>query len=130
MEILIKLAQYHDSKGHLRESDYVDNLILRIAKSEDGEDLIEGVEWKNPNLDPKKLQEMERNIYPEGFHYYTDMDIPSAKGLIEYLPKEQRTLRNVSDSFVILIAPLAGKLFVCGEKHPTVAVQIQQCFVF
>ena len=99
MEILIKLAQYHDSKGNLRESDYVDNLILRMAKSEDGEDLIEGVEWKNPNLDPEKLQAMERNIYPEGFHLYTDVDIPTSKALVEYLPKEQRTLQNLSENF-------------------------------
>ena len=115
MKILIKLAQYHDSKGHLKESDYVDNLILRIAKSEDGEDLIEGVEWKNPNLDPEKLQEMERDIYPAGFHYYTDIDIPSAKGLIEYLPKEQRTLRNVSESFGDALSEDTDKVIVDGE---------------
>lgn len=115
MEILIKLAQYHDSKGNLRESDYVDNLILRIAKSEDGEDLIEGVEWKNPNLDPEKLQEMERGIYPEGFHYYTDIDIPSSKALVGYLPKEQRTLRNVSESFGDALSSDTDKVIVDGE---------------
>ena len=115
MEILIKLAQYHDSKGNLRESDYVDNLILRMAKSEDGEDLIEGVEWKKPNLDPEKLQAMERNIYPEGFHLYTDVDIPTSKALVEYLPKEQRTLQNLSENFGDVLSSDTDKVIVDGE---------------
>lgn len=115
MEILIKLAQYHDSKSHYKESDYVDNLIVRLAKSEDGEDLIQGVEWKNPNLDPEKLQEMERDIYPAGFHYYTDIDIPGTKETIEYLPKEQRTLRNLSDEFGDAISSGTDKVIVDGE---------------
>lgn len=116
MNLLIKLAQYHDSKGHLKESDYVDNLMLRLSKSEDGEDLIKGVEWKNPRFKPENLQEMESEIYPEGFHYYTDLDIPSARTMIEMLPEENRTLQNISDSFGDAVSSGTDKVIVDGEE--------------
>ena len=115
MEILIKLAQYHDKRKQYRESDYVDNLMIKLSKSETGEDLIEGVEWKNPNLDPKKLQEMESQIYPEGFHYYTDIDVDQAKRSIEYLPEEMRSLRNISEGFGDAVSSGTDKVIVDGE---------------
>ena len=119
MEILIRLAQYHDSKGHYNESDYVDKLLLRIAKSEDGEDFIKGVEWKNPNFQPEDLQELENKIYPLGFHYYQDVDIPEIKSQMEYLPQEMRTLSNLpnltGDMFGEVVSEGTDKVIVDGE---------------
>jgi hypothetical protein len=115
MNLLIRLADYHESLGRYKESDYVDNLMLRLSKSEDGEDLIKGVEWKNPRFKPENLQQMEAKIYPEGFHYYTDLDIPSARTMLEMIPEEDRTLENVSDSFGDALSSGTDKVIVDGE---------------
>jgi hypothetical protein len=117
MNLLVRLAKYHESKGRFKESDYIDNLMLRLSKSEDGEDLIKGVEWKNPRFKPENLQQMESEIYPEGFHYYTDLDIPNARRMIEMMPEEYRTLENVSNEFGDALSSSTDKVIVDGEEN-------------
>ena len=117
MNLLVRLAKYHESLGRYKESDYVDNLMLRLSKAEDGEDLIKGVEWKNPRFKPENLQQMESEIYPEGFHYYTDLDIPNARRMIEMMPEEHRTLENVSNEFGDALSSSTDKVIVDGEEN-------------
>lgn len=115
MEILIKLAKYHDTSGNYMQSDYVDNLMKRFAKTPEGKDLIEGVEWKNPNLYPEELQRMERITYPSGFHTYGDYDVSEMREMVEDLPERNRTLDTVRPMLDEALSDETDRVIVDGE---------------
>lgn len=114
---IIKLAQIYDELGNFVDSDRLDNILIKLSKSETGKDLIEGVEWKNPDFSPQELQRMEREIYPSGFHTYDDYDASELQELVEYLPEEQRTLGNIKSMFEEALSDETDKVIVDGEPN-------------
>lgn len=114
---IIKLAQIYDNKGNYFDSDRLDNVLIRMSKSETGKDLIEGVEWKNPDFSPQELQRMEREIYPSGFHTYDEYDASGLQGMVEELPEQQRTLGNIKSMFEDALSDETDKLIVDGEPN-------------
>lgn len=113
---LTKLALFHDKNGNFRQSDYVDNLMKKIAKTPEGKDLVEGVEWINPNFDPEELQRMERETYPSGFHTYDDYDVSEFREELEQLPERQRTLNTIRPMLDEALSDETDKVIVDGEQ--------------
>jgi hypothetical protein len=92
--LLVRLAKKNELSGSVKKADFFDNLIIKIAKSDEGENLVEGVDWKNSNFKPIDLQRMENRIYPEGFHEYQDYDLPTDNN-----PRSYRSVQNDMDEY-------------------------------
>jgi hypothetical protein len=92
--LFIRLAKKNEQGGHVKKADFFDNLIFKLAKSDEGENLVEGVDWKNSNFKPIDLQRMENRIYPEGFHEYQDYDLPTDNN-----PRSYRSVQNDVDEY-------------------------------
>jgi hypothetical protein len=76
MKIILSSCEYHESVGNFKQADINDKVLQKIAKNPEGEPIVEKVDWKNPDIKPTDISRMEKEIYPEGFHLFTDLEVP------------------------------------------------------
>ena len=88
MKIIISSCKYHESVGNFHQADINDRVLQKIAKTPEGEPIIEKLDWVNPSLRPKELIKMESDVYPPDFHVFSDLEVPS----YVYMTPEQQKL--------------------------------------
>jgi len=88
MKIIISSCKYHESVGNFHQADINDRVLQKIAKTPEGEPIIEKLDWVNTSLRPKDLIKMESDVYPPDFHVFSDLEVPS----YVYMTPEQQKL--------------------------------------
>jgi hypothetical protein len=88
MKIIISSCKYHESVGNFHQADINDRVLQKIAKTPEGEPIIEKLDWVNTSLKPKDVIKMESDVYPPDFHVFSDLEVPS----YVYMTPEQQKL--------------------------------------
>ena len=88
MRIIISSCKYHESVGNFHQADINDKVLQKIAKTPEGEPIVEKLDWVNTSFKPNDLIKMESDVYPPDFHVFSDLEIPS----YVYMTPEQQKL--------------------------------------
>ena len=73
MKIILSSCKYHESVGNFKQADNNDRILQKIAKNPEGEPIVEKVDWMSDKIKPGDISRMESEIYPRGFHLFTDL---------------------------------------------------------
>jgi len=110
MKIILSSCQYHESVGNFKQADNNDRILKKIAKTLEGEPIVEKLDWVNPSLRPKDISKMESDIYPPDFHVYEDLEVPAFLDMTQeqqsLIPKPARDniyrqIRETADEYLI-----------------------------
>ena len=110
MRIIISSSKYHESVGNFKQADNNDRILQKIAKNPEGNPIVEKVDWKNPDIKPGDISRMEKEIYPEGFHLFTDIEVPKYLDLTprqrDAIPKflrdkAEKEINKVADEYLV-----------------------------
>ena len=110
MRIILSSCKYHESLGNFKQADINDKILQKIAKNPEGNPIVEKVDWKNPDIKPGDISRMEKEIYPEGFHLFTDIEVPKYLNLTpqqqaaipKYLrDKAEKKINEVADEYLV-----------------------------
>lgn len=110
MRIILSSCKYHESLGNFKQADINDKILQKIAKNPEGNPIVEKVDWKNPDIKPGDISRMEKEIYPEGFHLFTDIEVPTYLNLTprqraaipKYLrDKAEKKINEVADEYLV-----------------------------
>ena len=88
MRIILSSCKYHESVGNFHQADINDKVLQKIAKTPEGEPIVEKLDWVNTSFKPNDLIKMESDVYPPDFHVFSDLEIPS----YVYMTPEQQKL--------------------------------------
>jgi hypothetical protein len=128
MDKFIKNSQLLDSNNLHYFADLMDQELIRLAKTPEGEPILEQLDWVNPDLSPGHVSKMEKEIYPPGFHLFSDLEVP------EYLnmtPNQQRLVpKPVRDKAVNEIRDLANEYLIEDDVDKYVVDGIKDVFYF
>ena len=110
MKIILSSCEYHESVGNFKQADINDKVLQKIAKNPEGEPIVEKVDWKNPDIKPTDISRMEKEIYPEGLHLFSDLEVPKYLDLTPrqraLMPKPlrdkaEKEINEVADEYLV-----------------------------
>jgi hypothetical protein len=128
MRIIISSCQYHESVGNFHQADINDKALQKIAKTLEGEPIVEKLDWVNPSLRPKDVSKMEADVYPPDFHLFTDLEIPS---YLDMTPEQQRLIpKPVRDRIIREIRETAEEHLIEDNRDKYIVDGINGIFYF
>jgi hypothetical protein len=128
MDKFIKNSQLLDSNNLHHFADLMDLELIRLAKTPEGEPILEQLDWVNPDLSPGHVSKMEKEIYPPGFHLFSDLEVPE---YLKMTPNQQRLVpKPIRDKAVNEIRNLANEYLIEDDVDKYVVDGIKDVFYF
>jgi hypothetical protein len=128
MDKFIKICELLESKELFYFADKLDKDLIRLAKTPEGERLIEEVDWRNPELNPQQISKMESDVYPSGFHLFTDLEVPD---YLKLTPSQQRLVpKPVRDKIIQEIRSTANEYLIEDDVDQYIIDGIDGVFYF
>lgn len=128
MRIIISSCKYHESVGNFHQADINDKVLQKIAKTPEGEPIVEKLDWVNTSFKPKDLIKMESDVYPPDFHVFSDLEIPS---YVYMTPEQQKLIpKPARDKIIEEIRQKADEYLIEDENDKYIVDGMNGIFYF
>lgn len=128
MDKFIKICELLEVNKLYYFADQKDKDLIKLAKTPEGERIVEEVDWKNPELNAEQISQMEKDVYPEGFHTYTDVEVPE---FLKMTPRQQRLVpKPIRDKIIQEIRSTAHEYLIEDDVDEYIVDGINGVFYF
>ena len=128
MDKFLNNCKLLDSNNLHHFADLIDSELIRLAKTPEGDPIVEEVDWVNPDLNPEHVSKMEKEIYPAGFHLFSDLEVPD---YLKMTPRQQRLVpKPIRDQIIQEIRNTANEYLVEDDVDKYIVDGINNVFYF
>jgi len=128
LKIILSSCKYHESVGNFKQADINDKVLQKIAKTPEGEPIVEKLDWVNTSFKPNDLIKMESDVYPPDFHVFSDLEIPS---YVYMTPEQQKLIpKPARDKIIKEIRQKADEYLIDDDNDKYIVDGMNGIFYF